>query len=157
MTENQLRKADFLTGILLSTFSILWMVTAWFMPRYKQGLYAAPGFPPVFFGAILLILSLVLLLRSALKGGYRIRLRRDHWERIKASAAVRRFTVITLFIAVFLVLFGKVPFLALSSLFLFGSIWYYKGAKLWVAAVVSVVASTTIWYIFSVVFMVPLP
>jgi hypothetical protein len=157
MTESQGKKADFLAGILLATFSVVWILTAWSMPRYKQGLYAAPGFPPFVFGIILLVLSLVLVGRSIARGGHRIRLRREHWERIKASAAVRRVLVMGAFIGLFLLLFGKIPFLALSFLFLFGTIWFFKGARLWVNAVVSIAASTTIWYIFSVVFMVPLP
>jgi hypothetical protein len=146
MTDSQMRKADLLSAIALLVFS-----------AYKQGWYAAPGFPPFVFGTILGIMGLSLLVRTLVRGGWAFRLNAEHWRRVRDSLAVRRVLVMCAFVFAFILLFKTVPFLILSSVFLFCTIWYFKGSKLWVNAIVSIGATTAVWYIFSVVFMVPLP
>jgi len=157
MTESQMRKADFLSAIVILTLSAVFVAVALGMPLYKQGWYAAPGFTPLLFGAVLGFMGFILLVRTLIKGGWTFRLGVEHWRRVRDSRAVRRVLVMCAFIFVFLLLFDKVPFLLLSSAFLFGTIWYFKGAKPWVNAIVSVVSTTIVWYIFSVIFMIPLP
>ncbi|HUX39764.1 MAG TPA: tripartite tricarboxylate transporter TctB family protein [Rectinemataceae bacterium] len=157
MTDSQMRKADFLSAIVLMALGAVFVAVALGMPPYKQGWYAAPGFTPLVFGSILGFMGLILFARTLIKGGWAFRLNADHWRRVRDSKAVRRVSVMCAFIFAFLFLFDKVPFLLLSSAFLFGTIWYFKGAKLWVNAVVSVVATTIVWYIFGVIFMIPLP
>lgn len=157
MTDSQMRKADFLSALVLIVFSLGAVAVALAMPQYKQGWYAAPGFPPLAFGSILGVMGLVLLIRTFIRGGWAFRLSPDHWRRVRDSVAVRRVAVMCAFIFAFILLFAKVPFLILSAVFLFGTIWYFKGAKPWVNAIISIVATVLVWYIFSVVFMVPLP
>lgn len=156
MTESQLRKSDFLASLLLLAFSLAATAAALAMPRYSQGWYAAPGFPPFAFGSVLGLMSLALLGRTLWKGGWRFRLGREHWLRVRDSKAVRRVLVMGGFIALFLLLFGRIPFLLLSFGFLLGTIHYFRGAKPWQNLVISAAASLLIWYVFAVVFMVPL-
>ncbi len=157
MTESRALKADFLSAVFLLVFSLATIVSAYIMPQYKQGWYAAPGFPPLFFGIILFGMSLVFFVRCLIRGGWKFRLTGEHWIAFKSSKAVQRVLYMGAAIAVFLVFFGKIPFLVLSTVFLFATIWYFKGARLWLNAVVSIVTATAIWYVFSVIFMVPLP
>lgn len=157
MTDSQQQKANFLSALALLAVSAAFILEALRMPRYSQGLYAAPGFPPFAFGILLGLMALILLVRTMLQGGWKFRLNADHLRRVTASKAVRRVSVMGAFIAAFVVLFGKVPFLILSFAFLFGTIWYFKGARLWVNAIVSAIATAAVWYVFGVVFMVPLP
>jgi hypothetical protein len=157
MTDSQMRKADFLSAIVLIVLSAGAAAAALAMPQYKQGWYAAPGFPPLAFAVILGAMGLALLVRTLLRGGWTFRLGPEHWRRVRDSPAVRRVVVMCAFIFAFILLFAKVPFLLLSTVFLFGTIWYFKGAKPLSNAVISITATVVVWYIFSVVFMVPLP
>lgn len=157
MNESRLRKADFIAAIILVLFSIGVILTAMVMPEFKQGWYAAPGFPPAVFGAMLLVMSMVFLIRTILRGEWQFRLKQEHWRRFLSSYAVRRVAAIAAAIAFFLILFGKIPFLLLSTLFLLVTIWFFQGAKLWQNIIISILTSAIIWYVFGVVFMVPLP
>jgi putative tricarboxylic transport membrane protein len=156
MNDTQMRKANFLAAVALLLFSAAAVIAALAMPRYSQGWYAAPGFPPLAFGIVLGMMSLALLVRTIVQGGWQFRLSTEHLRRVRDSKAVRRISVMGAFIASFLVLFGRIPFLLLSFAFLFGTIWYYKGAKLWQNAIISAVSAFIIWYVFGVLFMVPL-
>ena len=156
MTKSRLMKADFLSAVFLVIFSLATIISAYLMPLYKQGWYAAPGFTPLLFGIILLAMSTVFLIRCLLRGNWKFRLTKAHWTAFKTSMVVHRVFFIVAAIAAFLFLFGKIPFLLLSTLFLFVTIAYFKGAPLWMNALISIMTATTIWFVFSVIFMVPL-
>jgi hypothetical protein len=83
MTDSQMRKADLLSAIALLVFSAGSVAMALAMPPYKQGWYAAPGFPPFAFGSILGIMGLVLLVRTFVRGGWAFRLNAEHWRRVR--------------------------------------------------------------------------
>jgi len=158
MNEKQMIKADFFVSLLLVAFSLFIVIAGVLMPRYENwGYYAMPAMSPLFFGIVLLFMSLVLLYRSVVRKGYRIRLNRDHWNRFRESAAVRRFGVCLGLVIAYYLLLGTVDFVLLTAAFLFGNIAYFKGAKWWSNLIVSFVTSLSVWLVFYKIFMGPLP
>lgn len=74
MKENNMPKADFVTAIVLLVFSLTITILSIRMPRMEEvgaNPYSAPGIVPGFLGVIIFVLSIILLVRSLLKNGYK--------------------------------------------------------------------------------------
>ena len=67
-------RKDFITSIILITFSVTVIVMSYEMPRLeRRGIdpFSAPGVVPGMIGIVLLCLALILFVRSIRHGGYR--------------------------------------------------------------------------------------
>ena len=75
-TENKISaKADFLSALVWMAFGLAVVIASWRMDRLEsQGatLYTAPGLVPGVLGAVLLLFGVLLAVRAARAGGYRL-------------------------------------------------------------------------------------
>ena len=74
MDDKKMVRKDFITSIILITFSVSVIVMSYEMPRLeRRGIdpFSAPGVVPGMIGIILLSLALILFVRSIRHGGYR--------------------------------------------------------------------------------------
>jgi hypothetical protein len=121
--EKNMAKADFLTGIGLFLFSSAIVILSLQMPRYK-GLgvepYSVPGIVPGILGGILLISSIILLIRSIVRKGYRLGLSPQIIKNYMMDESTRNF-LITLILCVVYGVFvlGRIPYALATGLFVF--------------------------------------
>lgn len=122
MQPKAMAKADFITSIVLLAFSIALTEESWRMPRLvDQGInpWSAPGVVPGFLGLILLVLSLWLLFRSIVRGGYRLGWTKQLvQEHALHPGMMRMFTTLGLCVAYGLML-GRLPFWLATFIFVF--------------------------------------
>jgi hypothetical protein len=158
-----LRKADFITGIILAAFGgiafALALKAGWDLPAVRQdGWYTAPGLVPA--GAALLLLGLgTYLSLDAFKqrGGWS----RQDFAQLKAACAepaLRRIvlTASLLLVYVFGVV-GRVHFVLASFLFLAAFMFLFKAAAWWKVLVISASVSAAIGFLFQHLARIPLP
>jgi putative tricarboxylic transport membrane protein len=158
MSTKKMAKADFICSIIIIVFSFFMIYNCIIMPKYEEwGLYATPGLPPFIFSAILLIMGIILLRRSISVQGYKIRIKKDHLFRLFHSVAVRRFTIALSLVIFYSFLLGKIHFVIISTIYIFANIYIFKGAIWWINFIISIATSFTVWLLFEVIFLVPLP
>jgi putative tricarboxylic transport membrane protein len=123
MQEKNMPKADFLTAIGLFLFSSAIIILSLRMPRY-EGLgietYSVPGIVPGILGGMLLISSIVLLIRSVLRKGYRLGLTTQVTKNFLKDESTRNF-LITLALCVGYGVFAlrRIPYALATGLFVF--------------------------------------
>ncbi len=159
MDKTQMAKADFVTAILLILGSLYIMIATLFFPRFEEwgGIYTNPGFVPFLLAMTLMLMSLYLLIRSIRGQGHKIRL----WQEaviqpIRTDRAHRFLICLGLFVAYYLLL-GLIPFWFDTILYLFVSILIFGKGRWIPALLVAIAASSTIYFLFFRVFLVPLP
>ena len=159
MTEQRLAKADFIASILLLAVSLFLLLASLAMPNQQahMGIYSAPGFAPLVFALLLAGLSLYLLVRSIIRQGWRIRLRREHLASLAASRYARRFALALGIVILYAFLLGKVHFVVVTTGFVFAMIYAFKGAVWWANLLIAFGTAVSVWAVFYLIFLVPLP
>lgn len=156
--EHDVPIADFITSILMMVFSGWVIVVGLGMRRFEPlGLRISPGFSPIVFGSLLLLCGLIMFGRSVAKRGYRIPLSKESVKAFLKAGETQNFLVVLATIFVFYFLLGIVHFAVLGSLCIFFIVWYFKGVPWWKNILISVLCSTTIWFSFEHLFLIPLP
>jgi hypothetical protein len=165
-------QADFIAAGLWVAFGLAVVIGAWRMDRLEsQGatLYTAPGLVPGVLGAVLLLFGLLLALRAARAGGWRLDASRGAWSRERRSVVIRvgAFLVLGLGYAAGLVGRGGLPFWLVTFVFvtLFLLLFDWKrrraagqGVKgVFFAVTVGAATSFVVSYVFQEVFLVRLP
>ena len=172
-TDNKVSpQADFIAAWLWVAFGLAVAIGGWRMDRLEsQGasLYTAPGLVPGVLGAVLLLCGLLLALRAARAGGYRLRAIRWAPSRDRRAVALRvgAFLALGLGYAAGLVGHGGMPFWLATFLFvtLFMLIFDWSRrrdsgqATRGVLLAIAVGAGTAfvVSYVFQEVFLVRLP
>ena len=75
MEDRTMHKADFATSIVLIAFSVSTLALSLDLPRLEHrniNPWTVPGLVPGFLSAVILILGIVLLVRSVIRGGHRL-------------------------------------------------------------------------------------
>ncbi|HJQ56915.1 MAG TPA: tripartite tricarboxylate transporter TctB family protein [Vineibacter sp.] len=169
--EQPLRpRVDLVTGAFFCLFGLTVLYLAWLMPTYadqKGELYTAPGLVPAFYGSVVAVLSVWLVVRSIGRGALRVGggdvapSPREGYSnaRLALSAALGLFFVF--------VLLGRMPFWLSSAIFIFlfitlfewraGQPWRERIGGLALAIAIGVATGVAVTLLFERVFYVRLP
>jgi hypothetical protein len=162
-------KADFVTGLVLALLGAAVVFASLAMPRFAErdvNPYTAPGLVPGALGAIILVLGVVLLVRAARAGGWRLSSRAT--QRRFGDPGVRR---LALSIALCLVyaggLVGTVPFWLATFLFITAFVILFEWPlatgpsdrlrRVAIALLLAAVVAAAVTLLFQHVFLVRLP
>jgi putative tricarboxylic transport membrane protein len=162
-------KADFVTGLAFVALGVGALAESLRMPRFETlsvNPYTVPGIVPGMLGAVIAVLGLLLTLRSARAGGWRLGGEVARLSALHRSGAARRFLlafVLTFGYAAGLV--GTVPFWLATGVFVFVFIAAFEwpaaeGRRLRtlvLAAVEAALVTTAVTLVFQEVFLVRLP
>jgi len=164
-------RADFLTGIVLILGSLYVIFESWRMPRMEHlGAHplSVPGVVPGFLAAILILFGGVLVIRSVLAGGHRLRISASGAREVLARPGNQRLLLTAvLTIGYAGVLIGRVPYALATGLFIFAFILLFEWEKglppartarlVGFAAVLAVAVTVLVSYSFERLFLVTLP
>lgn len=159
-------RADVISGLVVTVMGVAGLVESWRMPRFENrnaDPFTVPGLTPGLISIALAVLGLVLVLRALSNGGAKD-LPILHWT--ATSAARTAFTLVTVGVYGFF-LFGQVPFLLATALFIFvftvGAELLNRERRLALlplivgALVLSVCVAFTVRFVFVEVFLVRFP
>jgi hypothetical protein len=171
MKETNMPKADFVTSIILLIFSISIIILSIRMPRMEEvgaDPYSAPGIVPGFLGVIILFLSIILLVRSIFKNGFKIDLHRKKIISFFKDKPIIR-VLLTLIISVVYgtILLGRTPYVLATFLYVivFVFIFEYRfdkqfrgqGKTLLFSFIQAILVSGAVAAVFRYLFLVKLP
>ncbi|HSC71096.1 MAG TPA: tripartite tricarboxylate transporter TctB family protein [Candidatus Methylomirabilis sp.] len=164
-------RADFLTGVVLILSSLYVIFESWRMPRMEHlGAHplSVPGVVPAFLAAVLIIFGVVLVIRSVRAGGHRLGLSVAKATEVLAKPGNQRLLitlVLTIGYAGFLI--GRIPYELATGLFVFAFIVLFEWERgltparytrlFGVAAVLAVVFTGLVSWVFERLFLVTLP
>jgi hypothetical protein len=170
MTKESMVKADFYTSIVLITFGITAIVFSFQMPGMggdDQNPYSSPGLLPSILGLIIAGLGLIMFVRSIFRSKGHLGVSVQSFRSVFTDIGTFRILA-TIFICVsYALLLGKLFFPVLTFLFVFIFIVFFEYdlkisvklqiKKLVIAAVMAIIASISIWLVFTYLFLVRLP
>ncbi len=180
-----MRKRDIISGLGTMLIGVLFLVGSAFMPWKGSTFnwYGAPGLVPAILAGLLFFCGLMLYLRALLNKGFYERQEAEE-AREKAEAAAleaqtagqsstqvhevdlppflkverwRILTVVALLAAYVFVLIGRIPYIPATAIFVAAFIWIFKGAGLLKSALIGVITSVAVWFVFYQIFAVVLP
>ncbi|MDA3941145.1 MAG: tripartite tricarboxylate transporter TctB family protein [Spirochaetia bacterium] len=171
MKESNMPKADFLMSIMLFFFGIFVMILSSQMPDLADqnaNPYSAPGVVPFILGIIFSFLGIVMLIRSILRKGYRIKITGVQIIAWVKDLSTQRFLVTLLMsVGYALILLGRMHYLLATGLYMFFFVFIFefkKGEKLlnqkktiFSALILSIITSGSIYWVFRYLFLVNLP
>ncbi|MDQ7840621.1 MAG: tripartite tricarboxylate transporter TctB family protein [bacterium] len=157
MPASRSAPADVAAGLALGVLSLAFLVGALRMPMHTMHWtwLNAPGLVPTVLAAVLLAQALALTLR----GLRHLRARSGDVELVDRAlrwGAGR--VVLTLVLALaFAFLMGRMPFAILTALFVFTMTMAFRGTSAWKAVASALITAATVTWVFTRVFLVPLP
>jgi len=164
-------RADFLTGIGLTLISLYVLIESWRMPRLEHlqvHPLSVPGLVPAFLAVVLFVCGLILIIRSAKKGGHRLGLTRETLQKTLAEPGNQRLLLTAILAVCYAgLLIGTLPYWLATGLFVFVFIVVFEwkegmpGAQWWrsvaVAAILAITTSGAVTWVFDRLFLVTLP
>ncbi|TVR32481.1 MAG: hypothetical protein EA404_07455 [Spirochaetaceae bacterium] len=151
-------RGDFIVSVILVVFSGWVIHMSLSMRRFGElGLAASPGLSPLVFAILLLVCGLILLRRSVAQRGYRMAWSGQKTAVFLRAVETRHFIVVLATIFIYYLFLGVVHFVMISAVYVFFTIWYFKGVVWWKNLLISTLSATIIWYSFDQVFLIPLP
>jgi hypothetical protein len=158
-------RADFITGIAITLLALAVIVLSLEMPRFEDrnvNPYTVPGLVPGALGVILALLSVVLTVRAARGGGWRMAAFSGPIDPVSARR-VGLTLVLTLVYAAVLV--GQVPFWLATFLFVLAFVLVFEWARgpagrlrrALMAALYAAALAAAVSYVFQELFLVRLP
>jgi len=142
------KRIDVWTGVALMVLSVaVWLLTA-DLPTPKRGI--GPGDYPRVITAVLFLLGLAMTI-SNLTSGYPAKGEKTNWK------FMGRMVLMAVMAFAYVRLLKLLGFPLLTPFFLFGTIALFGYRKWWMNAIVSVLATTCIFVLFNLIFMVFLP
>ena len=142
------KRIDVWTGVALMVLSVaVWLLTA-DLPTPKRGI--GPGDYPRVITAVLFLLGLSMTI-SNLTSGYPAKGEKTNWK------FLGRMVLMAVMAFAYVRLLKLLGFPLLTPFFLFGTIALFGYRKWWMNAIVSVLATTCIFVLFNLIFMVFLP
>jgi len=164
-------RADLITGIVLILLNLYVIIESWRMPRLehlKVHPLSVPGIVPAFIGTVLILFGIVLVIRSIKRGGYRLGFARDRFSQAIKNPGNQRLmltTFLTVGYAGFLI--GTLPYGLATGLFIFVFILLFEWKRgiplsqqrkgIITAAVIAILSSAAITFVFERLFLVSLP
>jgi hypothetical protein len=164
-------KADFLTAVVLSVFSIVIIIISIRMPRMEEvgaNPYSAPGLVPGLLGGSLFCLSLILLVRSIRKNGYKLDLSGQKVTAFFQDAAIIR-VLLTIIISIIYgaILLGRIPYMLATFLYVLVFVilfeyqlnrpWREQAKMLLLAFLLAILTAGSVAAVFRYLFLVKLP
>lgn len=148
--------ADFISSVLLILFSVFVLVESLRMPLRGGRIIISPGLLPTVMGAILMILSVMLLVSAVKKRGHGF---------VKSWVAVtlkdvefKRWLAIASITGVYIFFIGRVPFYLATFVYFIGIFLYLKSTgKYWTMVLIALAATVFTSYIIPEAFGMPLP
>lgn len=163
-------RLDFVSAIVLIAFGIGVLVESLRMPSLADrdiNPYTVPGLVPGMLGIVLALCGLALLIRSTLRGGWRLGLTGATARGFFAARPVHRTALaLGLTLVYALGLFGTVPFWLATMAFVFGFVvlseamargGWPPAANLAIAAILAVAVGFGVNFVFQELFYVRLP
>lgn len=164
-------RADLITGIVLILLNLYVIIESWRMPRLehlKVHPLSVPGIVPAFIGTVLILFGIVLVMRSIKRGGYRLGFTRDRFSQALKNSGNQRL-MLTVFLTVgyagFLI--GALPYWLATGLFIFVFILLFEWKRgipfsqqqrgIITAAVIAILSSAAVTFVFERLFLVSLP
>ena len=167
MTEKNMARADFYTGIILMAFGITSIVMAFQMPTIERDPYSSPGVLPSFLGFVITGLSLIMFIRSIVRTKGQVGFSGDSIKGFFADIGTRRVLITTVLCVCYALLLGKVlfPLLTFVFVFIFVIVFEYDRTiqfrpqikKVMMAFLVALISSASITAVFQYLFLVRLP
>lgn len=143
---------DKISALVFMALATFFLVGALRMPRVTEyGKYGAPGIVPAFFSIMVILLCLIMLLRKQKPAdgpSIPVEIQRKENKRLLISSAM---------LLAYVFLLGKVNFVVLTSVFLFATSCVFLRRKFVLTALTSIGVTVGIYYLFSRVFLLPLP
>jgi putative tricarboxylic transport membrane protein len=117
-----------------------------------------PGVTTLFVGGFLALLGVVLAL-IGLRGSGNPFLKAAEVipETVRKPSFLKGALVIACIAIYFFVLWGRIPYVFSTFIFLAGTMFLFKGGAWWKISLVSGVTVAIIWYVFGELAMIPLP
>jgi len=159
----QLRKADLAMGVGLILFGLIVLAAtlrmSWDIAHVREaGWYAAPGVIPLGVAIVITLQGILLALHALREGG---RWEKSDLARIRegiASVPTRRGGLVALLLVVYVFgLVGRLHFTLASFLFIAAFILLFGKGPVWRALLISGVASVSISFLFQQLAGIPLP
>ena len=160
MKDKGMPKADFVMGLILMACSLVIVIESLKIPHFEKDwgcFYAAPGFVPLILGITLFVMSLALFVRAVKRQGYRIIPDREAVGGFMRSKPVHRWCLAMVYAFGFFFLLGHIYFYLAAFLVLFAYMATFGEQKRWISLIISLVASASIYLVFTKIFLVPLP
>ncbi len=162
-------KADFVTSILVILIGLGAFVTSWRMPRYENlqvNPYTVPGIVPGILSLILLLLGIIMLVRSVIRGGWRIEVPGVASALFSATSG-RLVVALVLTLGYAVVLVGRLPYWLATVVFMFLFVAAYEWpmhanrrsrvVSLVGAVLIAAIVAVAVTAVFQQVFLVRLP
>ncbi|WP_041077805.1 tripartite tricarboxylate transporter TctB family protein [Thermotoga caldifontis] len=144
---------DRISALLFMSLGIFFLVGALRMPRVTEyGKYGAPGIVPAFFSIMVILLCFIMLVRKHESTSDT----RSVPDEIRRKEN-RKLILASVMFLVYVFLLGKINFLILTSVFLSATSMVFLRKRFVLIALTSVGTTLGIYYLFSRVFLLPLP
>ena len=129
MEPKVMDKADFITSLFLTVFGLAIFILSIRMPTFKElgaNPYSAPGIVPSVLGVIIFILGIVLLVRSVLRKGYRIKVSINGMILLFKQKSIQRLIIALCLSIAYVWLLRKMYYFLLNSLYILLFILAYE-------------------------------
>ncbi|AJC74654.1 hypothetical protein AJ81_02460 [Pseudothermotoga hypogea DSM 11164 = NBRC 106472] len=144
---------DRISASVFIFLGIFFLIGALKMPRITEyGKYGAPGIVPAFFSIMVILLCFFMLVRKQ-KVSPDISSKSAEVKR----AENRRLLLASAMFLAYVFLLGKINFVVLTSIFLSAASMVFLRKRFVLTAAVSLAVTLGIYYLFSRVFLLPLP
>jgi len=163
-------RLDFVSGIVLTAFGTGVLVESLRLPRLDHlnvNPYTVPGLVPGLLGVLLTACGLAMLIRSIVRGGWRLNLTSRSVGEFMHATPVRRIAVVLALTLIYaLGLFGWLPFWLATMVFVFAFVVITeamavggipKPINIAIAAALAIVVGFGVEFVFEQLFYVRLP
>ena len=152
--------ADFISALCFMIFGAAMAIAALKMRVINNSLLVSPGLFPLILGGVFVFLRFFLLRSAARRGGREQASRilgTEHLREFTASPKVRKGITLLLFIVLYVLALGHIPFVWASAAYLIVTFTYLKAMKLHWNLLLAVAAAWAISFAFSDLFRIPMP
>jgi len=144
---------DRISALVFMTLGIFFLIGALRMPRATEyGRYGAPGIVPAFFSIMVILLCLIMFVRKQ-----RASTNSSDVPREIKRAENRRLLLASAMFLAYVFLLGKMNFVVLTSIFLSATSIVFLKRRFVLISAISIAVTVGIYYLFSHVFLLPLP
>lgn len=171
MNEKQMRKADFVTSIVLLVFAFTVTSMAFNMPRLEEkniNPYTAPGVVPGILGVIIFILALIMFIRTLRGSDFLPKFEKGNMKSLLSDPGTMRLLVSLAICLIYaLVLIGNIPYMLATFIFVLAFILCFdlkydavEGSRKRIivkALIQAVITSVAVSLAFEYLFLVDLP
>lgn len=152
--------ADYISALVLMIFGAAFAAAALRMRVFNKSLLVSPGLFPLILGGVFILLGFLLFRSAAQRGGREQAFHVLGEENLRAfylSPRVRKGTILLLFMVVYVMTLGYIPFLWATAAYLVVTFIYLKALKLHWTVLLAFAAAWAITFAFRDLFRIPMP